>query len=99
MHADSVYAVAQAFTLNSLRASRLVEAVFRRAGEAVPPEIGGEKEWLLSLLRDELEAEDQAAGSTDGSASTDLRRRLATKALQRLIPAAFASFDPSDERL
>lgn len=97
-HADSLYSMAHVLTLDAAEAAALVEAVYRRAGDEDPPPAGKEKEWLLRLMREE-------AGSTEGrvrprpAATGDFRRKLALRAVQRVMPAAFASLDVADREI
>lgn len=101
-HADSVYAMAHALTLNAEDATLLLEAVYQKAASLPLPSHGAEKEWLLRLLREEMRDDGGAPPDPSGlpaRASGDFRRKLALRAVQRVLPAAFATLDRSEREI
>lgn len=100
-HADSIYAMAHVLTLDATAAAELVEAVYRRASEETPPEGMDEKLWLLALLRQERtpsHGEGREARPLRAAAG-DFRRKLALRAVQREMPAAFVSLPAHSREL
>jgi DNA-directed RNA polymerase specialized sigma24 family protein len=99
-HADSLYAVAHALTMNAVQASALVESTYRRARSMEVPAGIDERLWLLRLLREEagmMESSDLLlkGGSTPG----DFRRQLAERAARRVLPVAFSSLSVSEREI
>ncbi len=99
-HADSVYTMAHAMTLDASEAADLVEAVYRRAAEEQIPEGLDEKLWLLSLLRQErMYRAHTGLVESNRATAGDLRRKLALKAVQREISTAFVSLPVESREL
>jgi hypothetical protein len=99
-HADSLYAVAHALTMNAVEASALVQATYRRAASASPMPGIETRLWLLGLLREEAGlAPDSTPMLRSASATGDFRRNLAEKAARRVLPIAFAHLSATDREL
>jgi DNA-directed RNA polymerase specialized sigma24 family protein len=92
-HADGLYTVAHALTMNAVEASALVEAVFRRAARERIPADANARSALLRMLREEAGMSgDSRVWLASGPAPTgDFRRQLGDRAVKRVLPLAFAS--------
>ncbi len=100
-HADSIYAMAHAITLDATEAVLLVEAVYERAARESMPPGADEKLWLLRLLREERAQPQDDSTEAEAPAQTagDFRIKLSRRAVQREMPAAFASLTPQAREL
>jgi DNA-directed RNA polymerase specialized sigma24 family protein len=87
------------------RASKLVEATYRRAAQSTAPEDQSVRAWLLRLLLQTYAARRSDAATTS-SVSTmrrpadllqDFRFQTAEDALQRTVPVAFALRSPREQ--
>lgn len=100
-HADSLYMVAHALTMNAVEASALVEAVYRRASREELPGDTDLRGWLLHLLREEagMTGQAQYALGTTTAATGDFRRQLADRAVRRVLPLAFSDLARHEREL
>lgn len=97
-HLDRVYEMARVLAPTEKRASKLVEATYRRAAQSAPPDSSEVRPWLLRLLL-QTYATRRSDAATTSSVSTmrrpadllqDFRFQAAEDALQRALPVAFA---------
>ena len=97
-HLDRVYEMARVLAPNEKRASKLVEATYRRAAQSPAPDDVDVRPWLLRLLL-QTYATQRSDAATTSSVSTmrrpadllqDFRFQAAEDALQRALPVAFA---------
>lgn len=104
-HLDRVYEMARVLAPTEKRASKLVEATYRRAASSTPPDGQSVRAWLLRLLLQTYAARRSDAATTS-SVSTmrrpadllqDFRFQTAEDALQRAVPVAFALRSPREQ--
>ncbi len=104
-HLDRVYEMARVLAPTEKRASKLVEATYRRAAQSTPPETGTVRAWLFRLLL-QTYATRRSDAATTSSVSTmrrpadllqDFRFQTAEDALQRVVPVAFALRSPREQ--
>ena len=104
-HLDRVYEMARVLAPTEKRASKLVEATYRRAAQSSAPDGHSERAWLLRLLLQTYAARRSDAATTS-SVSTmrrpadllqDFRFQTAEDALQRTVPVAFALRSPREQ--
>lgn len=103
-HLDRVYEMARVLAPTEKRASKLVEATYRRAAQSSAP--GADmRAWLLRLLL-QTYATRRSDAATTSSVSTmrrpadllqDFRQQTAEAALQRVVPVAFALRSPREQ--
>jgi DNA-directed RNA polymerase specialized sigma24 family protein len=99
-HADSLYAVAHALTMNASEAAALVQATYRRASSSSPPPDFEPRLWLLGILREEAGLSADALPMLGSASATgDFRRTLAEKAARRVLPIAFAHLSAADREI
>lgn len=104
-HLDRVYEMARVLAPTEKRASKLVEATYRRAAQSPPPESRAVRAWLFRLLL-QTYATRRSDAATTSSVSTmrrpadllqDFRFQTAEDALQRVVPVAFALQPPREQ--
>lgn len=104
-HLDQVFEMARVLAPTEKRASKLVEATYRRAAQSSAPDDHSVRAWLLRLLLQTYAARRSDAATTS-SVSTmrrpadllqDFRFQTAEDALQRSVPVAFALRSPREQ--
>lgn len=104
-HLDRVFEMARVLAPTEKRASKLVEATYRRAAQSSAPDDQSVRAWLLRLLLQTYAARRSDAATTS-SVSTmrrpadllqDFRFQTAEDALQRTVPVAFALRSPREQ--
>lgn len=104
-HLDRVYEMARVLAPTEKRASKLVEATYRRATQSDAPEPRAVRAWLLRLLL-QTYATRRSDAATTSSVSTmrrsadllqDFRRQTAEDVLRRAVPVAFALRSPREQ--
>lgn len=105
-HLERVYETARVLAPTERRASKLVEATYRRAAQSTPPPgADAVRAWLLRLLL-QTYATRRSDAATTSSVSTmrrpadllqDFRRQTAEDVLQRAVPVAFALQSPREQ--
>jgi len=104
-HLDRVFEMARVLAPTEKRASKLVEATYRRAAQSPAPDDESVRAWLLRLLLQTYAARRSDAATTS-SVSTmrrpadllqDFRFQTAEDALQRTVPVAFALRSPREQ--
>lgn len=104
-HLDRVYEMARVLAPTEKRASKLVEATYRRATQSTAPASSEMRSWLLRLLL-QTYATRRSDAATTSSVSTmrrpadllqDFRFQTAEDALQRAVPVAFALQSPREQ--